>query len=126
MDKGCCFYLVRQVAIVIFVMVISNIIKNGEFVNPIVNEPSNPLLYILFILPLLGISFVFVITKFVWQFPLDLILRLFNIDLENERIRNFISELLNIIGWIIVFSGVLPLGGTDMTYDDYMFYYRIP
>ena len=126
MDKGCCFYLVRQVAIVIFVLVISNIIKNGEFVNPIVNEPSNPLLYILFILPLLGISFVFVITKFVWQFPLDLILRLFNIDLENERMRNLILELLNIIGWIIVFSGVLPLGGTDMTYDDYMFYNRIP
>ena len=126
MDKGCCFYLVRQVAIVIFVLVISNITKNGEFVNPIVNEPSNPLLYILFILPLLGISFVFVITKFVWQFPLDLILRLFNIDLENERMRNLILELLNIIGWIIVFSGVLPLGGTDMTYDDYMFYNRIP
>lgn len=96
------------------------------FISPVVNEPSNPLLYLVFIIPLLGIGFVFLITKFCWEIPLDILLGIFKMNLEDGSKRDFILEVLNLVGWILVFSGIIPVGSSDITYDDYMFYNRIP
>lgn len=126
MNKGCQWYIIKQVAIVTLVMIVSNIIRYGEFVNPLVNEPSNPLLYILLVLPLLAISFVYTITRFFCDFLVDVSLGLFKFEIGNEKIRNIIVEIANIVLWVLLFTCNFSPGNSEMTYDDYMFYYRIP